>query len=104
MTEPRRRGNRNARRDSYEDRDMVDVGRVPSYLRDRIEQERERIDPSTDGMGRKRQQRSLEAFVESILLAGLVELAKVPNWQDPLNLTGKLPEWAATATVEPGEA
>lgn len=97
MTETRRRGNRNARRDDYKDRDMVDLGRVPSYLRDRIESERERIDPSTDSLGRKRQQRSLESLLESVLLAGLVELAKVPDWSDPLNLLGTLPDWVVPA-------
>lgn len=100
---PRRRGNRSVRRETYQPRDMVDVGRLPAYIRDKIESERERIDPAEDSLGRTRQQRSLEAMLETLVLAGLEWLATVPDFVDPLAPPKSKPAKTTPPALEAGE-
>jgi len=61
---------------------------LPRWLRDRVDEERARLDPPRDGLGRPRQQQSTSAFVERLVRKGLQWSAALPPWTDPLAIEG----------------
>lgn len=73
--------------DDPQPHDSVPV-HLPRWLRDKVEQERDRLDPPVDGLGRKRPQQSMSAFVERLVRKGMQWSMSLPAWTDPLAIEG----------------
>lgn len=61
--------------------------RVPRWVREQVEAERDRVDAPTDSLGVARQQVSLDRFATRMLLAALkLWTPTLPDWRDPFAL------------------
>lgn len=57
---------------------------LPRWLTDLVAEQRDRLDPASDSLGRKRSQQSRDAFVERLVRYGLKWARTLPDWHDPL--------------------
>lgn len=65
---------------------------VRRSTRDLVEEQRDRLDPPRDSLGRTRRQGGLDAFAEVLVLKGLEWARQLPDWQDPMALGGADPK------------